>query len=102
MARQAENGGQKSGDGEQRAEEKVSGVRFQVSAVVMGKAHPTEFVWERFPTAIKIDRIPLFDVSRHYYNHGVIGRFTPWRDSTFISFLYRSNWTLAASGWADT
>ena len=22
----------------------------------------TMFVWERFPTAIKIDRIPLFDV----------------------------------------
>jgi len=23
-----------------------------------------KFVWERFPTAIKIDRIPLFDVRR--------------------------------------
>jgi hypothetical protein len=31
-----------------------------------------KFVWERFATAIKIDRIPLFDVSRH--GHGVIGR----------------------------
>jgi hypothetical protein len=41
-------------------------------------------VWERFSTAIKIDRIPLFDVSRH----GVIGRFTPWRDSMFISFFF--------------
>jgi len=29
-------------------------------------------LWERFATAIKIDRIPLFDVSRH--GHGVIGR----------------------------
>jgi len=31
-------------------------------------------VWERFATAIKIDRIPLFDVSRHYHGYGVIGR----------------------------
>jgi hypothetical protein len=45
-------------------------------------------VWERFATAIKIDRIPLFDVSRHCNGHGVIGRFTPRRDSTFISFFY--------------
>jgi hypothetical protein len=51
------------------------------------KLHP-KFAWERFVTAIKIDRIPLFDVSRL----GVIERFTPWRDSMFINFLYRSNW----------
>jgi len=30
--------------------------------------------WERFATAIKIDRIPLFDVSRHGHGYGVIGR----------------------------
>jgi len=30
----------------------------------------SKFVWERFPTAIKIDRIPLFDVSRHRHRHG--------------------------------
>jgi hypothetical protein len=34
----------------------------------------SKFVWERFVTAIKIDRIPLFDVSRHCHGHGVIGR----------------------------
>jgi hypothetical protein len=34
------------------------------------------FVWERFATAIKIDSILIFDVSRH----GVIGSFTPRRD----------------------
>jgi len=45
-------------------QKKVSGVRFQVSAVSVGEAHPTKFVWERFSTAIKIDRIPLFDISR--------------------------------------
>jgi hypothetical protein len=50
-------------------------------------------VWERFATAIKIDRIPLFDVSRHCHGDGMIGRFTPRRD-----FFYRSDWTLAASG----
>jgi len=33
-----------------------------------------KFVWERFPTAIKIDIIPLFDVSRHRHGDGVIGR----------------------------
>jgi hypothetical protein len=33
-----------------------------------------KFVWERFATAIKIDRIPLFDASRHGHGHGVIGR----------------------------
>jgi hypothetical protein len=41
-------------------------------------------VWERFATAIKIDRIPLFDVSRH----GAIGRLTPRRDSMFISAIF--------------
>jgi len=35
-----------------------------------------KFVWERFPTAIKIDRNPLLDVSRH----GVIGRFIDQTD----------------------
>ena len=50
--------------------------RFQVSAVAVGKAHPTKFVWERFATAIKIDRIPLFDVSRHRHGYGVIERST--------------------------
>jgi len=35
---------------------------------------PFMVVWERFPTAIKIDRIPLFDVSRPCHGHGVIGR----------------------------
>jgi hypothetical protein len=45
-----------------------------------------KFVWERFATAIKIDRIPLFDVSRHCDGHGVIERFTPRRD-----FFYRSH-----------
>jgi len=35
---------------------------------------PIKFVWERFPTAIKIDTIPLFDVSRPCHGHGVIGR----------------------------
>ncbi|MEJ2163930.1 MAG: hypothetical protein P8X90_00275 [Desulfobacterales bacterium] len=39
----------------------------------------SKFVWERFATAIKIDGIPLFDVS----GHGVIGRFRPRRDSMF-------------------
>jgi len=27
-----------------------------------------KFVWERFPTAIKIDRIPLFDVGRSMFD----------------------------------
>jgi len=35
---------------------------------------PFKFVWERFPTAIKTDRIHLFDVSRHRHGYGVIGR----------------------------
>jgi hypothetical protein len=45
----------------------------------------SKFVWERFATAIKIDRIPLFDVSRL----GVI---------SFIDQTGRS----AASCWAET
>jgi len=27
-----------------------------------------KFVWERFPTAIKIDSIPLFDVGRSMFD----------------------------------
>jgi hypothetical protein len=38
----------------------------------------SKFVWERFATATKIDRLPLLDVSRR----GVIRR------SMFISFFY--------------
>jgi len=56
-------------------------------------------VWERFATAIKIDKIPLFDMSRP----GVIGRFRPWRDSTVISFLFLiTPAVVLAGGWADT
>ena len=44
-------------------------------------------VWERFATAIKIDRIPLFDVSRHCHGVGVIGRsMLDVRCSTFNLF----------------
>jgi hypothetical protein len=42
----------------------------------------SKFVWKRFAAAIKIDRIPLFDVSRHCHGHGVIGR------STFIIVFF--------------
>jgi hypothetical protein len=45
-------------------------------------------LWERFATAIKIDRIPLFDVSRH----GVIHEF----------LLLIKLAAFQASGWADT
>jgi len=31
----------------------------------MQPAHGFKMLWERLATAIKIDRIPLFDVSRH-------------------------------------
>jgi len=79
----------------------------------VGKAHPTKFVWELFvlvlasrcfssgATAIKIDRIPLFDVSRHRHRHGygVIGR------SMFDVHKFPFSIKLAvfkASGWAET
>ena len=72
------------------AKASIESGKLNLSRPSLMKCQP-KFVWERFPTAIKIDRIPLFDVSRHRHGYGVIGRFTPRRDSTFISFFHRSN-----------
>jgi hypothetical protein len=41
----------------------IRSVAFQAGGWARMKLHP-KFEWERFVTAIKIDRIPLFDVSR--------------------------------------
>jgi len=44
-------------------------------------------VGERFATAIKIYKIPLFDVSRHCHGHGVIGRSTFDVRCSLVSFI---------------
>ena len=43
----------------------------------------SKFVWERFSTAIKIDKIPLFDVRCWTFD----AYSPPEEDSTFNSFL---------------
>jgi len=81
-------------------------------------------VWERFATAIKIDRIPFFDVGRWAFNvrparnalETLWGKFnqliyrsmirltqcTMHGRRVFISFFFRFDWKLADIGGAVT